>query len=68
MQNKGVPLLGFLDRSVSQRFKGPDIKKRLDTRDYPANHPSGIKTGPNSKVHDIFKYEAGGKQIVELLV
>ena len=28
----------------------PDIEKRFDTSDYPTNHPSGIKTGLNSKV------------------
>ena len=27
-----------------------DIEKRFDTSDYPTNHPSGIKTGLNSKV------------------
>ena len=26
----------------------PDIEKRFDTSDYPANHPSGINTGLNS--------------------
>ena len=45
----------------------PDIEKRLDTSDYPINHPSGIKTGLNSKVLEMFKDEAGGKQIVEFV-
>ena len=45
----------------------PDIEKRFDTSDYPANHPSGIKTGLNSKVLGMFKDEAGGKQIVEFV-
>ena len=45
----------------------PDIEKRFDTSDYPTNHPSGIKTGLNSKVLGIFKDEAGGKQIVEFV-
>ena len=45
----------------------PDIEKRCDTSDYPTNHPSGIKTGPNSKVLGMFKDEAGGKQIVEFV-
>ena len=31
------------------------------------NHPSGIKTGLNSKVLGMFKDEAGGKQIVEFV-
>ena len=36
-----------------------DIEKRFDTSDYPSNHPSGIKTGLNSKVLGMFKDEAG---------
>ena len=31
------------------------------------NHPSGIKTGLNSKVLGMFMDEAGGKRIVEFL-
>ena len=46
----------------------PDIEKQFDTSDYPTNHPSGIKTGLNSKVLGMFKDEAGGKQIVEFFV
>ena len=45
----------------------PDIEKRFDTSDYPSNHPSGIKTGLNSKVLEMFKDEADGKQIVEFV-
>ena len=45
----------------------PDIETRFDTSDYPTNHPSGIKTGLNSKVLGMFKDEAGGKQIVEFV-
>ena len=45
----------------------PDIEERFDTSDYPTNHPSGIKTGLNSKVLGMFKDEAGGKQIVEFV-
>ena len=44
-----------------------DIEKRFDTSDYPTNHPSGIKTGLNSKVLGMFKDGAGGKQIVEFV-
>ena len=33
----------------------PDIEERFDTSDYPNNHPSGIKTGLNSKVLGMFK-------------
>ena len=44
-----------------------DIEKRFDTSDYPTNHPSGIKTGINSKVLGMFKDEAGGKLIVEFV-
>ena len=42
----------------------PDIEKQFDSSDYPTNHPSGIKTGLNSKVLGMFKNEEGGKQIV----
>ena len=45
----------------------PDIEKRFDTSDYPSNHPSGIKTGLNSKMLGMFKNEADGKQIVEFV-
>ena len=45
----------------------PDIEKRFETRDYPINHLSGIKTGPDSKVLRMFKDEACGKQIVEFV-
>ena len=45
----------------------PDIENRFDTSDYPTNHPSGIKTGLNSKVLGMFKDEAGWKQIVEFV-
>ena len=45
----------------------PDIEKRYDTSDYPSNHPSGIEKGLNSKVLEMFKDEAGGKQIVEFV-
>ena len=45
----------------------PDIEERFDTSDYPTNHPSGIKTGLNSKVIGMFKDEACGKQIIEFV-
>ena len=47
----------------------PDIEKRVETSDYPTNHPSGIKTGLNSKVLllGLLKVEAGGKQILEFI-
>ena len=45
----------------------PDIEKWFDTSDYSSNHPSGIKTGLNNKVLEMFKDEAGGKQIVEFV-
>ena len=44
-----------------------DIEERCDTSDYPTNHPSGIKTGLNSKVLGMLKDEACGKQIVEFV-
>ena len=45
----------------------PDIEEWFDTSDYPTNHPSEIKTGLNSKVLGMVKYEAGGKQTVEFV-
>ena len=48
----------------------PDIEKLFDTDVYPTNHPSGIKTGLNSKVLGIFKDEAKpvGSRLLNLLV
>ena len=57
----------FAYEITTKDFYNPDIEKRLDTSDYPTNHPSGIKTGLNSKVLGMFKDEAGGKQIVEFI-
>ena len=45
-----------------------DVKDRFDTSDYPPNHPSGIPSGFNKKVLGMFKDEAGGKVIDELVV
>ena len=44
-----------------------DIKKKIDTSDYPENHPSGIKTGVSKKVIGKFKDEAAGKQITHFV-
>ena len=45
----------------------PDIEKRFGASDNTTNHNYGIKTGLNSKVLEMFKVEAGGKQIVEFV-
>ena len=45
----------------------PDIEERFDTSDHPTNHPSGIKTGLNSKFLGMFKDEACGNQIIEFV-
>ena len=45
----------------------PDIEKQFDTSDLPTNHSSGIKTGLNNKVLEMFMDEPGGKQIVEFV-
>ena len=37
-----------------------DIQTRLDTSEYPENHPSEINTGINKKVLGMFKDEAAG--------
>ena len=44
-----------------------NIRKKVDTSDYPENHPSGIKTGVNKKVIGKFKDEVGGKQITHFV-
>ena len=49
------------------KYINPDVEKQFDTSDYPINHPSGIKTGLNSKVLGLFKDEAGGKPVVEFV-
>ena len=56
-----------LRQKIFTKISTPDIEKRFDTSNYPSNHPSGIKTGLNSKVIGMFKDEAGGKQIVEFV-
>ena len=40
-----------------------DVETKIDTSDYPPNHPSGILTGVNKKVIGMFKDEVAGKQI-----
>ena len=50
------------------RDVNPDIEERFDTSDYPTNHPSGIKTGLNTKVLGMFKDEACGSRLLNLLV
>ena len=45
----------------------PEVEKRFNASDYPTNHPSGIKTGLNSKVIGMFKDQAVRKQIVEFV-
>ena len=44
-----------------------DIKRKLDTSDYPENHPSVIETGVNKKVIGKFKDEVGGRQITHFV-
>ena len=44
-----------------------NVKHRFDTSDYPPNHPSGIPSGFNKKVIDMFKDEADGKVIDEFV-
>ena len=44
-----------------------DMKDRLDTSDYPPNHPSGIPSGFNKKVLGMFKDEVMGKVIDEFV-
>ena len=47
----------------------PDIEKRFDTSDYPTKHPSGIKTGLNSKVClECLRLKLVGSRLLNLLV
>ena len=46
----------------------PDIEKRFDTSDYPTNHPSGIKTGLNSKCLECLRMKLVGSRLLNLLV
>ena len=70
-QNYSSPILTLslikLGPKIFYKDINPDIEKRFDTSDYQTNHPSGIKTGLNSKVLGMFKDEAYGKQIVEFV-
>ncbi|WAR05778.1 hypothetical protein MAR_021147 [Mya arenaria] len=42
-------------------------KQLFDTSNFPADHPSGIKSGVNKKVVGMFKDECGGKIMHELV-
>ena len=44
-----------------------DIKTKFDTSDYPTNHKSGILTGVNKKVIEMFKDEVARKQITHFV-
>ena len=44
-----------------------DVKRRLDTSNYPTDHPTGIPSGFNMKVPCMFKDEVGGKIIDEFV-
>ena len=44
-----------------------DVETMFDTSDYPPNHPSGILTGVNKKVIEMFKDEVAGRQITHFV-
>ncbi|KAK9409538.1 hypothetical protein NXF25_000713 [Crotalus adamanteus] len=44
-----------------------DMEKLFDMNKYPVDHPSGVKTGVNGEVLAMFKDEAKGKLIEELV-
>ena len=44
-----------------------DVREMFDTSNFPKNHPSCIEAGVNKKVINMFKDEAGGKQIIEFV-
>ena len=70
-QNYSSPTLSLshmkLRPKIFTKISTPTLRNGSDTSDYPTNHPSGIKTGLNSKVLGIFKDKACGKQIVEFV-
>ncbi|WAQ99041.1 hypothetical protein MAR_023414 [Mya arenaria] len=45
----------------------PDVNDMFDTSNFPANHPSGFKSGVNKKVVGMFKDECGGKIMHEFV-
>ena len=60
-----------LQRKIVYKDINPDIEKRFDTSDYPTNHPSGIKTGLNSKVVkclECLRMKLMGSRLFNLLV
>ena len=71
-QKYSSPTLTLSHKKLGPKFFlkdiNPGIEKRFDTSDYPTNHPSGIKTGLYSKVLGMFKDEAGGSRLLNLLV
>ena len=44
-----------------------DVKKKIDTSNFPDVHPSGIKTGVNEKVVGMFKNEAAANNITHFV-
>ena len=44
-----------------------DVEQMFDTSNFPADHPSGIRSGVNKKVVGMFKDEAGGKIMEEFV-
>ena len=64
-----TPTLSHMKLNTNDVYKdiNPDIEKWFDTSDCPSIHPSGIKTGLDSKVLGMFKDEAGGKQIFQFV-
>ena len=60
-------LLYLIHTDDFYQYISHDIKRKFDTRDYPENHPSGIKTGVNKKVIGKFKDEVAGRQITHFV-
>ena len=56
-----------LEPKIFTKISTPSLRNGFDTSECPTNHPSGIKTGVNSKVLEMFKDKDGGKEIVEFV-
>ena len=60
-------LVYYIETEDFYKDINPDVRDKFDTSNFPKDHPSGIETGVNKKVVNMFKDEAGGKIIKEFV-
>ena len=60
-------LVYFIETEDFYKDISPDVRDKFDTSNFPKKHPSGIETGVNKKVINMFKDEAGGMIIKEFV-